>query len=302
MLVRIPHTPPVWDTRTTSRIIAEKIFDVPEASERERSELAAHSDALSLPPFKRLLLASLIRQSTPVRSAVRSSLRYMVRSKALMPSMPELSVFCMITALEEGATAVVRALDHRGYDLPLNLRRTDHVHKAAIWYLIEALMRAIGEAAQAFGASAHFRDDVIPGVEYLGLRVKIRTGYDQYKYAYPIPPLSFALREMDLLEAIRRDANSQGAKGIGHHLKRSAAMRNKVLYAAKGGIPVIELGATTWDFQMYRWTSLLMATLLISQEHEQQLFVKQSIALLEGMLADWDALRHAAQVVKPGSR
>lgn len=80
-----------------------------------------------------------------VRHACRSALNHLRKAWTLHPIDAEMSLFRAITAEEEAATAVIRALNVRKHPNAERLKERQHQHKAAIWPFITAIADKFAE-------------------------------------------------------------------------------------------------------------------------------------------------------------
>jgi len=195
--------------------------------------------------------------------------------------MPELAHFCVLTAQEEAVVALFSAVAARRYSLSPLVKNTNHHHKAAVLVYMDALRSAAKPLLEQINCVFEFQSDSIADSEYLGLRFKVRERYDREYSAWIVPPLNVMLSNQlegfDLTPKYEAMASEEGCSSIAEVIERRANRRNQALYAPDGGLPVIKFGEATWSLEFGRWLGLTVATLLVAQEEEKQLFVIRSV-------------------------
>jgi hypothetical protein len=172
----------------------------------------------------------------PVRMRAVSSLEGFQRAEALFDIDLEMSSFRAITAQEEAAAALFRALQLRKYPGADRLDLKRHDHKAALWPVLDAARMAIGEA---------FRD-----IEFSisADPPKIRVGLKLAKYVenlpdkladahlelvHPLDVLSSAEgKPIDFAKQIQSIVELHNENSIRDHIRSMANSRNKILYAS----------------------------------------------------------------------
>ena len=201
------------------------------------TETAAGS-AQKLGEILRLAVAKLPK---PVRMRAQSSLDGFDRAFALFEVDREMSSFLAITAEEEAAAALFRALQVRKYPGADRLDLKRHEHKAALWPVLDAARMAIGEG---------FRD-----IEFQlsAEPPKIRVALKLAKYV-DNPPEDLAETHIELVhpldvlrsvggkpdnfgEQIQRIVEAHGKSSIRDHIRSVANSRNKILYASDQSLP-----------------------------------------------------------------
>jgi len=197
-----------------------------------------------------------------------------------------MAVLRCITAEEEAATALFRALRRRKYLRAETLNAHNHLHKNAVTPFFEAIERTFGAVVKAM-PDVQFFVDLKGRRPRLALRQRIVdavTGEDFW--AYPQPPLNFLLQsgavgrpeqKENFLDGILQIVREAKADSVRDYLRQRANDRNCVLYATKGGYYEVKLHREK-GFEIYRQRvfGILKAYMLVDQ-YPQQLFVQQAL-------------------------
>lgn len=204
------------------------------------------SETTNVEKLGEVLRLAVAKLPKPVRMRAQSSLEGFDRAFALFEVDREMSSFRAITAEEEAAAALFRALQVRGYPGSDRLDLKRHDHKAALWPVLDAARMAIGEG---------FRD-----VEFqLGAEPpKIRVALKLAKFVENLPEdLAEAhielVHPLDVLRSVGGKPDDFGAQiqkivelhgeaSIRAHVRSVANSRNKILYASDQTLP--KSGAT----------------------------------------------------------
>lgn len=102
-------------------------------------------DAINVEKMSEVLRLAIAKLPNPVRMRAQSSLEGFDRAFTLFEIDREMSSFRAITAEEEAAAALFRALQVRKYPGSDRLDLKRHDHKAALWPVLDAARMAIGE-------------------------------------------------------------------------------------------------------------------------------------------------------------
>lgn len=243
---------------------------------------------LQLNEFERKVVSHILESSPPGKHAARSALRHLERAWRLVEEMPELAIFCGLTAEEEAATAVFHALKQRNYAGAEILSVRRHLHKTALHPFLVAVGKLFTDVKNRYDPKLEFNNQVLPaGLERLLLKLTVIDEAGGKKWAYPLPPLEFTVKVDEALHTFMPElaqlASEKGAASAFAYVKNLSNRRNQVLYAAPGGIPHVE--PTPESFLIYRKSAVfchLIAFLLIEPYSEQQSFVQQGLnAFLE---------------------
>jgi len=217
----------------------------------------------------------------------RSAHRHLRRAWTLRQSAPELAAFCMITAEEEAATAVILAVKSKLYSGSEKLNHKSHPHKLSL----TPFLRAIHDALKHFD---YAMPEILIQENQKQYKVILRfdanklTGStsETAKFIEPIPALNFVISDqngpLNFIEKLTEVAELKGFQNILEYINNEANLRNKLLYAQEGGIAHVKLPTEFFERRVQRVTNLFILTLLITQSSEKQVFVTQCLdALLQ---------------------
>jgi hypothetical protein len=217
-------------------------------------------------------------------NSFRSAFNHLKKAEILIPIDPSMAVFRVITAEEEAASGIIRAVRELKYIGAEKIDPHDHSHKHAIFPYLQIVQQffaqTIGEHSKNY--TLHLQPDDEAGVEKLTLAIEITINSER-KLAYPIPPLNFFVdfngeRILKYEEQMRDFVSTNKKTTIKEYIKETANLRNKILYASPNGYPEItELSDTFIEKRRSRVIAMLSVFLLIYQHKEHQLFVQQSI-------------------------
>lgn len=194
---------------------------------------------------------------------------------------PGMAIFRAITAEEEAATALLRALQARGYTASGALLPKDHLQKAAVYPYLCAIikhtsyLRVDGIKEVRLGIP---KDEEKPRLQL----VLILDGENEGVVARPDPPLNLRIREggeaVSYKEYFLELISPSGFEDIRKYLNLKKNQRNLLLYASPQGLldPGPATDATLLDYKK-RVMTLLMATLLIWPYKEVQPFVQEAV-------------------------
>jgi hypothetical protein len=223
------------------------------------------------------------------RNCFEAALAHLYYAHRLIDVDPAMAVFRAITAEEEAATGLLRALRIRKYPKAGHLRFRDHVHKAAVYPFLLAIVKhasylkldGIKEFRLAFP-----KDEDRPK---LALAI-VLTGDTEVQVVRPTPPLNFRLREghkqsfPDYRRYFLQVVSSSGYDDIRKYLESKANERNLILYASQQGLPQLEnvpngylLGQKTHVLTIFK------AALLVWPYDEVQPFAEEAIEAFLGV-------------------
>lgn len=249
------------------------------------NELGLPSD-LPLPNLSpdgvRVLAMLYAEPPSPVRHCFMSAIDHLRRAYGLLAIDPAMAIFRGITAEEEAATGLMRALVSLRYPRADELRPRDHVQKHAVTPFIRAV--------------AAFRSRIsLPGVAAVRIGFKEVDGTERIVTALlpdppcglvvePVPPLNFSVREGDCGSAptfqpwFRRAIERFGYTNIRSFLRSQANLRNRILYAGPQGYPVVRsIDPAYLPKQQRRVIAILIAALMIWPYQEHQPFVVDAL-------------------------
>jgi hypothetical protein len=194
---------------------------------------------------------------------------------------PAMALFRAITAEEEAATGLLRALQVQGYAAPGELLPKDHLQKAAVYPYLRAIakhtsyLRMNGIKEVRFGIP---RDEDKPKLQ---LALLLDGTYDGL-VARPIPPLNLRVREggeaVNYQKYFRELISPGGFEDIRKYLNAKKNQRNLLLYASPEGLlnPGPVSNSTLLDYKI-RIMTILTTALLIWPYKENQPFVQEAV-------------------------
>lgn len=229
-----------------------------------------------------------------VRHACRSALNHLRKAWTLHPIDAEMSLFRAITAEEEAATAVIRALKVRKYPNVERLKERQHPHKAAIWPFITAIADKMAEKNIAMPAMS-LRVDGEPRIE-LSIDIAGQAGLDRPMWGTPDEPFNWTFwsdrtgpfKPHDFSEELVALASERGARNIEAYIADEANRRNQLLYASDKGIPSVAFADSLLLGRRQRVTVMLVVTIAILQTEIHQLFLVQCLDTLLRTIARFD--------------
>lgn len=202
-----------------------------------------------------------------------------------------MAVFRGITAEEEAATGLFRALTFRNYENANRLKPRDHLHKNAVTPFLRVLGSFFAEFSETPKMSPRLVLKEEDGETRLRTVIQVPVGEEKV-LAYPIPPLNFSVtsdgKPPSYKKQIERLLAAEGYQEISRYLKQAANQRNTFLYANPNGYTEIQsLEDRYFTRQKNRVMTMAMAYLLIEPYDECQPFVQQA---LEAFLVMMDVL------------
>lgn len=229
-----------------------------------------------------------------VRHACRSALNHLRKAWTLHPVDAEMSLFRAITAEEEAATAVIRAVNVRNYPNAERLKERQHLHKAALWPFITAVADKMAEKKIPMPTLA-LRVEGDPRID-LSIDIADQAGLEKPLWGMPDEPFNWSMwsdrtgasKPHDFREELAALATGKGAKSIGAHVANEANLRNRLLYASDQGIPSVAFSDDLLIGRRQRVTVMLVLTIAILQSHQHQLFIVQCLDALLRAIQGFD--------------
>lgn len=221
-----------------------------------------------------------------IRNACRNALNYLRKAWRLHLVDAEMSLFCAITAEEEAATAVIRALQHQGYPLSERLSDRKHPHKASLWPFITAIAEKMTEKNIPM-PSIGLRVEGEPRIE-LSVDLAAQAGLDHPLWGTPDEPFNFSMwsdrtgpfKPHDFSEELAVMASDKGKRNIEAYVNDRANTRNVLLYASEQGIPSVSFEDSLLLGRRQRVTIMLVVVIATLQTEQHQLFLVQCIDAL----------------------
>ena len=219
-----------------------------------------------------------------VRHAGRSAFVHLRKSWTLHPIDSEMSFFRALTAVEEASTALILALKQQRYPGADRLNANDHIHKAAIWPIIEAIARGYsnkGIPLPRIAVSAKQRPRV-----RIDLDLGPYIGLDRSFWVHSPDPFHLVIRtdETGPFEIHRWERElaqvAGGSEDVFEHIRGAANLRNVVLYAGPQGVPSVrfEDNEILKRLEYVKW--IMVATIGILQTKTIQYLVVQALETL----------------------
>lgn len=215
---------------------------------------------------------------------------------------PAMAIFRAITAEEEAATGLLRALQFRNYPRAGNLSVRNHLHKAAVFPFILGIVKHTSYLKFSGVESVQL---VIPKNEHpprlkIGL---ILDGELKGIVAQPEPPLNLKITEGDnnfppdyrryILELL----DAGGYSEIRKYFEKKANQRNLILYASPKGLTHFSSIPNSYlNHQKRCVMTILKAALLIWPYDEIQPFVTD---LIEGFLIATHKVQNETPCIEP---
>ena len=221
-----------------------------------------------------------------IRHACRSAFTHLRKSWILHPVDAEMSAFRAITAEEEAAVAVIRALRHQKYPNADSLNDRNHTHKSSLWAFITAVNdKMVEKRIAAPNLSIRLEGD--PRIE-LSVDLGSQAGLDHRLWGTPDEPFNFvmssdrtgSLKPHDFSEELHSLAIGKGSSNIEAFVKAEANSRNQLLYASDQGMPSVQFEDAYLLGRRQRVVVLVVLTIAIMQTAAHQLFLVQCLNAL----------------------
>jgi hypothetical protein len=245
-------------------------------------------DELQLSETEQRLLNHASRTAVPGRHAARNAVDHLQHAWRIREIDPAMSVFRVITADEESATAVFHGVKLRKYSGAEQLRPYRHDHKAAL----EPFLVAVEHSLATMGMP-EFAPALILSREYerpcISMCFQVRDSNGQPYTITPEPPLHGLYtrdgQPHEFTEELSLLADLHHAKTIRQHIDMLANRRNLLLYATSEGIPgVRDIRVELFDSARRRVFRNLAIYLLIVEYDQRQDLVQQGLSAFLRML------------------
>lgn len=194
---------------------------------------------------------------------------------------PAMALFRAITAEEEAATGLLRALQSRRYAASGELLPKDHLQKAAVYPYLRAIAKHTSYLRMSGIKEVRFaipKDEDKPRLQL----AFVLDGENAGIVARPDPPLNLRIREggqpVNYQKYFRELISPIGFEDIRKYLDIKRNQRNLLLYASPQGLlnpgPVAE--STLQDYR-HRIMTILKAALLVWPYREVQPFAQEAV-------------------------
>lgn len=229
---------------------------------------------------------SLLEAEPPSRArhCFRSAIDHLRRALLIQQIDPAMAVFRGITAEEEAASGLMHALVLRDYPNSNLLKPRDHVQKHAVTPFLRSLLRHLAEIKLNGVCGVRLAVTEIEGANRLVVGF-VLEGEGEPQTAMPVPPLNLSLRDgntdrfPDLSRNVREILEPTGYTNVLSFLQEESNLRNRILYAAPDGYPLIEDLQPQYILERQRRVlTILKATLLVLPYDEVQPFASDALA------------------------
>lgn len=252
--------------------------------------MTGHADRL-----RPLLAQALDKLPKPVRFRAVNAMTGFEKALALIDIDREMASFRAITAQEEAAAALFVALQLRSYPGSERLNLGSHMHKAALWPVIDAARMSLSKGPFR---EVNFGVEVDPPALHISAPVtnvlrNVPSEFAEHRLTLeePFGLLHKVGGSPTLFPAeLAEIAKFHGRRDIGKHLRALTNMRNGLLYASDRGLP--KSGATVEGIRSRREQSeiALFAIIGVLQTSKHQGYVLQALETLLTLVAKADAL------------
>jgi hypothetical protein len=233
-----------------------------------------------------------LRTSSPAKHAARSALRHIDTAVAIRDIDPEMAAFRAITAEEEAATAVFRALQGRKYIGAHRMDPRNHVHKAALRPFLVGVGEFLFRSAEKLHLEVQLRWREKKPKDKLQIVLRPTKGPLVGREMISPLPLEFDAKvngaPYDFSEELAKVVTLRRAKSIEKHIRELANRRNRMLYASPDGIPAV---AGPIDKPLARSKDRVLGHLivvLLIDQYPQQLFVQQALNAFRQVISKID--------------
>lgn len=178
----------------------------------------------------------------PIRLRAMNACEGIEKAEALLDMDREIASFRAITAQEEAATALFMVLKRMNYPGAARLNAYTHAHKAALWFIVDAAHRNIGQMFQdmqiklTVDASAPSVGVGIP-LSYFGVSLPDHPDLAMQ----PVDPFHMFQSQGGKAYLFENEISAlvsdSGARSADRYIRDLANARNKLLYASDSSLP-----------------------------------------------------------------
>lgn len=249
--------------------------------------------------IERSLRAIVPKLPKAVRFRAQNALDGIDKTFALLPIDREIASFRAITAEEEAVTALIKAIEFRGYPHSKRLNARMHTHKTAVMLCADMVRRSFAKASPKLVVTFDIdqaRIDVkwdigvnLPGVGPVALQ--------------PVEPLGFVIAkpgvgdepgEVDLFDRELGQIVAENGKGSANELiKFLANQRNHLLYASDNALPLSQATVASLAARKQKVLALIAASVMVLQSHDHLPTVRQAIDAVLDMIGNLPSDRAA---------
>ncbi len=220
----------------------------------------------------------------------RSALRHLEKSAALADIDKEMSAFRAITAEEEAASGLIRALRELNYPGTEAMNVQNHLHKHAVFPFLRIVFLFFGQSLASPFKNFCLHIQEIEGARRLTVGLPLTIGGVD-NMIYPHPPLNLFVSMAgsgsapEFEQQMDEYMKAQGGGTIRAFLKEEANARNTLLYASPTGYPSV--GALNEGFfveRQNRVMAMINVFLLIYPYQKHQAFVTHAISVFNKLI------------------
>jgi hypothetical protein len=223
-----------------------------------------------------------------VKFRLLNTLEHLDRAFKLLDVDREMASFRAITAEEEGATTLIKAIQLRGYPQAKQFDARDHQHKAAVIACVKAVATQLEPILKEFELSFDFtkrRADVrIPLSNF-----NVNRG--EHFAIQPVEPLDFVHKSEGKSEAAFFDealahlAARSNFESIKRMVSAQANARNTLLYASDSALPRSRASRDAIENRKTWALALLVLSVMVLQSRKHQSLVCQAILAFLGVIS-----------------
>lgn len=223
-----------------------------------------------------------------VRYRMQNSLDNFERATNLYDLDREMASFRAITGEEEAATALIKAIQLRGYDHASEFNPREHIHKAAVLACVSAIGRTMQPMLGEFDLTVNFekrRIDVKLPLSNFGVK-----GAD-HLVLQPVEPLGLVHAKAGLDEhelysgALANLAEQASFNDIKRMVSDLANARNRLLYASDSALPSSKATMDSLRTRESRAHTMLVLAIMVLQSRQHLPMVKQAILAFLGIIS-----------------
>lgn len=237
------------------------------------------SDVRDSGELERILRIAVSKLPKPVRMRAQSSLDGFDRAFSLLEIDREMASFRAITAQEEAAAALFRALQVRRYPGADRLDLKRHDHKAALWPVLDAARMALSDAFR----NIEFTIAADPPKIVVGLKLSNyvenlmpELAHAHLELVHPFDMLSSTGgKPVDFGSQLQQIVELHGEATIRSHVRSMANSRNRILYASDQALPLSQATAKGLLARKRQATTALCLAIGILQTRTHQTYAMQ---------------------------
>lgn len=220
----------------------------------------------------------------------RSALRHLEKAAVLADIDKEMSAFRVITAEEEAASGLMRALREMNYPGTEAMNVQNHQHKHAVFPFLRIVFLFFSQSLASPFKNFCLHIQEIDGARRLTVGLPLTIGGVD-NMIWPHPPLDIFVSMAgtgsapEFEEQMDEYMQAQGGVTIRAFLKEEANTRNTLLYASPNGYPRLEaLAENAFVERQNRVMAMINVFLLIYPYPKHQAFVSHAISVFNKLI------------------